>query len=160
MDIKEARLRSAAGSSRHPWELARLAIVERMLAPLLLQAGGDAAVLDLGCGDAFVSAALAKANPRRTVLAVDSALTGEAAESLRARLGLTNLKFFQDIRSVDVALAQHELVKIKFAEFKEQKKELAPQLADKTTSHIIMRVGNVVVLHRPRLVVEAPSPGP
>jgi len=33
------------------------------------------------------------------------------------------------IRSVDVALAQHELVKIKFAEFKEQKKELAPQLA-------------------------------
>ena len=64
------------------------------------------------------------------------------------------------IRSVDAALAQHELVKIKFAEFKEQKKELAPQLADKTTSHIIMRVGNVVVLHRPRLVVEAPSPGP
>ena len=33
------------------------------------------------------------------------------------------------IRSVDMALAQHELVKIKFAEFKEQKKELALQLA-------------------------------
>ncbi|MEI9865448.1 MAG: YhbY family RNA-binding protein [Limisphaerales bacterium] len=35
------------------------------------------------------------------------------------------------IRSVDMALAQHELVKIKFVEFKEQKKELAPQLAEK-----------------------------
>ncbi len=54
------------------------------------------------------------------------------------------------IRSVDVALAQHELVKIKFVEFKEQKKELSPQLAEKTASHLIMRVGNVMVLHRPR----------
>ena len=54
------------------------------------------------------------------------------------------------IRSVDMALAQHELVKIKFAEFKEQKKELAPQLAEKTASHLVMRVGNVMVLHRPK----------
>jgi RNA-binding protein len=56
------------------------------------------------------------------------------------------------IRSVDMALAQHELVKIKFAEFKEQKKELAPQLAEKTASHLVMRVGNVMVLHRPKPV--------
>jgi len=54
------------------------------------------------------------------------------------------------IRSVDLALGQHELVKIKFAEFKEQKKELAPQLAEKTASHLVMRVGNVMVLHRPK----------
>jgi RNA-binding protein len=59
------------------------------------------------------------------------------------------------IRSVDVALAQHELVKIKFVEFKDQKKELAPQLAEKTGSHLVMRVGNVMVLHRPKPVVEA-----
>ena len=54
------------------------------------------------------------------------------------------------ISSVEEALQQHELVKIKFVEFKEQKKELAPQLAEKTSSHLIMRVGNVMVLHRPR----------
>src|SRR5664280_2924166 len=54
------------------------------------------------------------------------------------------------VRSVNEALSQHELVKIKFVEFKEQKKELAPQLAEKTASHLIMRVGNVMVLHRPR----------
>jgi RNA-binding protein len=59
------------------------------------------------------------------------------------------------IRSVDVALTQHELVKIKFAEFKAEKKELAPQLAEKTASHLIMRVGNVMVLHRPRPATEA-----
>ncbi len=61
------------------------------------------------------------------------------------------------VRSVDAALAQHELVKVKFVEFKEQKKELVPQLAEKTASHVIMRVGNVVVLHRPRPVAEAPA---
>ena len=54
------------------------------------------------------------------------------------------------VRSVDAALSQHELVKIKFAEFKAEKKELAPLLAEKTASHLVMRVGNVMVLHRPR----------
>ena len=57
------------------------------------------------------------------------------------------------VRTVSDALAQHELVKIKFAEFKDQKKELAPRLAEKTGSHLVMRVGNVMVLHRPRPVV-------
>jgi RNA-binding protein len=61
------------------------------------------------------------------------------------------------IRSVDLALAQHELVKIKFAEFKEQKKELAPQLAEKTASHLVMRVGNVMVLHRPKSALAEPN---
>src|SRR5690348_16460027 len=58
------------------------------------------------------------------------------------------------VKTVNDALSQHELVKIKFSEFKEQKKELAPQLAEKTSSHLIMRVGNVMVLHRPKAEVE------
>jgi len=62
------------------------------------------------------------------------------------------------VRSVNDALTQHELVKIKFAEFKEQKHELAPQLAGQTASHLIMRVGNVMVLHRPRPVAQPESP--
>src|SRR5579864_1133309 len=52
------------------------------------------------------------------------------------------------VQSVDDALSQHELVKIKFVEFKDHKKELAPQLADRTASYLVMRVGNVMVLHR------------
>jgi RNA-binding protein len=60
------------------------------------------------------------------------------------------------IRSVDMALSQRELVKIKFVEFKEQKKELAPQLAEKTASHLVIRVGNVMVLHRPKLAPAEP----
>jgi len=52
------------------------------------------------------------------------------------------------LKSVDEALAHHELVKIKFSDFKDEKKTLSPQLAEKTSSHLIMRVGNVVVLYR------------
>lgn len=59
------------------------------------------------------------------------------------------------IKTVDDELTRHELVKIKFTDFKEQKKELAPLLAEKTSSHLIMRVGNVMVLHRPKLVVDS-----
>jgi RNA-binding protein len=53
------------------------------------------------------------------------------------------------VQSVNDALSQHELVKIKFVEFKDQKKDLAPQLAERMASHLVMRVGNVMVLHRP-----------
>lgn len=52
------------------------------------------------------------------------------------------------LKTVDDALARHELVKIKFAEFKEEKKTLAPMMAEKTSSELIMRVGNVAVLFR------------
>jgi RNA-binding protein len=54
------------------------------------------------------------------------------------------------VRTVADELDRHELVKIKFAEFKEEKKTLAPLLAEKTSSHLVMRVGNVMVLHRPK----------
>ena len=54
----------------------------------------------------------------------------------------------QFLQSVDEGLKHHELIKLKFDEFKERKKELAPLLAEKTASHLIMQVGNVVVLYR------------
>ncbi len=56
----------------------------------------------------------------------------------------------QFLTALDEALKHRELVKVKFDDFKEQKKELAPQLAEKSGSHLITRVGNVVVLFRPK----------
>jgi RNA-binding protein len=54
----------------------------------------------------------------------------------------------QFLAALDEVLKHHQLVKVKFEEFKEQKKELAPQLAEKSGSHLVTRVGNVVVLYR------------
>jgi RNA-binding protein len=81
-----------------------------------------------------------------------------AAQSLEPMLKVGKAGLSEGfIRSVDAALAQHELVKIKFAEFKAEKKELAPQLAEKTASHLVMRVGNVMVLHRPKRAAAEPA---
>jgi RNA-binding protein len=52
------------------------------------------------------------------------------------------------LRSLDSALLQHELVKIKFTDFKDQKKELAPQIAEKSGSELVAQVGNVAVFFR------------
>ena len=57
----------------------------------------------------------------------------------------------QFLAALDEVLRHHQLVKVKFDEFKEEKKELAPQLAEKSGSHLVTRVGNVVVLFRPKL---------
>jgi RNA-binding protein len=52
------------------------------------------------------------------------------------------------LAAVREELDRHELVKVKFAEHKEEKKTLAPALADRTDSHLITLVGNVAVLFR------------
>lgn len=54
------------------------------------------------------------------------------------------------LKSLNEALAHHELVKVKFSDFKEEKKTLAPKMAEESRSELIMRVGNVVVLYRPK----------
>ncbi|MFN7139874.1 MAG: YhbY family RNA-binding protein [Limisphaerales bacterium] len=57
------------------------------------------------------------------------------------------------LNQVNQNLEQHELIKIKFEELKEEKKELAPRIAEQTSSHLVHQVGNVIVLYR-----ENPNP--
>jgi RNA-binding protein len=61
------------------------------------------------------------------------------------------------LAALDEALKHHELVKVKFDGFKDQKKELAPQLAEKSGSHFVTRIGNVVVLYRPKPIEPQPE---
>ena len=63
----------------------------------------------------------------------------------------------QFIRSLNEALGHHELIKLRFDEFKDQRKTLALELADRTTSHLIMQVGHVVVLYRKKTTGEGPQ---
>jgi RNA-binding protein len=93
-------------------------------------------------------------------------LTNPQIRELKARAQLMKptLKVGHDglspefIAALDAALKHHDLVKVKFTDFKDQKKELAPQLADRTGSRLIMRVGNVAVLFRPKPATESVAP--
>jgi RNA-binding protein len=73
------------------------------------------------------------------------------AQRLKATLKIGKEGISQQfLAALDHALHSHELVKVKFADYKEEKKELTPVLAEKSGSHLITRVGNVVVLYRPK----------
>ena len=54
------------------------------------------------------------------------------------------------LKSADEALELHELIKIKFAAFKEQRHELAALIAEKTSGFLVAQVGHVAVLYRAR----------
>lgn len=58
------------------------------------------------------------------------------------------------LQSLDQALAQHGLVKMKFTDFKAERKTLAPKIATETRSELVMQVGNVAVFFR---LPEAPA---
>ncbi|MBT7875745.1 MAG: YhbY family RNA-binding protein [Verrucomicrobia bacterium] len=57
------------------------------------------------------------------------------------------------LKELDDALKRNELVKVRFVEFKEEKKELAPKIAEQTQSRLVTRVGHVAVYYR-----EKPDP--
>ena len=54
------------------------------------------------------------------------------------------------LASLDRALTDHELVKVRFSDFKAEKKTLAPLVAEKSGSELVTRVGNVAVFYRRR----------
>jgi len=83
-------------------------------------------------------------------------LSNRELRALKARAQLLKpmLKVGKDglspafLKAVDETLTHQDLVKIKFDEFKEQKRELGPKLAEHVSANLIMAVGHVVVLFR------------
>jgi len=52
------------------------------------------------------------------------------------------------VASVDQALNDHELIKVKFTAYKEEKKSLAAEIAARSHSELIRIVGHVAVFYR------------
>jgi RNA-binding protein len=91
-------------------------------------------------------------------------LSNREVRALKARAQLLKpmLKVGKDglspafVKAADDALAHHELVKVKFDEFKEQRKDLTRKLAESVSANLIMQVGHVIVLFRRKA---KPTPG-
>lgn len=60
------------------------------------------------------------------------------------KLGMTD----SFIESVNQALDAHELIKLKFTSFKEQKKVLAKEIEEKTRSEMVGLIGNIAIFYR------------
>ena len=84
MDLAEARARTSGeqtAESRHPWETARLDVVDRLIAAHVRLAP-DSTVLDVGCGDTFVAEQLSARYPGARFCAVDTAFTEDLRRGL------------------------------------------------------------------------------
>lgn len=49
---------------------------------------------------------------------------------------------------VDTSLAAHELIKVKFNEYKEEKQELTEEICQKCDATLVRIIGNVAILFR------------
>nr|CRH07733.1 RNA-binding protein yhbY [Candidatus Magnetococcus massalia] len=51
--------------------------------------------------------------------------------------------------AVEEALLGHELIKVRFLDFKDQRKDLAEKLAKKSQSALVGMIGHLAILYRP-----------
>ena len=102
------------------------------------------------------SAIAAGTRPRREWAHMSQALTSAEKRDLRARaqrlepivkLGHGGMSD-AFLKSLDEALTAHGLVKVRFTDFKDEKKTLGPEIAEKTGSALVQRVGNTAVYFR------------
>ncbi len=54
----------------------------------------------------------------------------------------------EQIKHISRLLGEHELIKVKFNEFKDEKIELSKTIADSTDSTLVRLIGNVAILYR------------
>ncbi|MGB1054247.1 MAG: YhbY family RNA-binding protein, partial [Limisphaerales bacterium] len=57
------------------------------------------------------------------------------------------------------ALSQHQLVKVRFLEFKDERKSMARHLADSVGCHLVTVVGHVAVFFQPAPLSDAQASG-
>ncbi|MCQ2591427.1 MAG: YhbY family RNA-binding protein [Treponema sp.] len=53
------------------------------------------------------------------------------------------------VQMVDTSLAAHELIKVKFNEYKDEKQELTLEMCQQCDANLIRIIGNVAILYRP-----------
>lgn len=52
------------------------------------------------------------------------------------------------VGKVKESLEAHELIKVKFLEFKDEKKEITEQLLEKTNATLVRIIGNVAIIYK------------
>jgi 2-polyprenyl-3-methyl-5-hydroxy-6-metoxy-1,4-benzoquinol methylase len=83
MDLIEAA--ADAPPHRHPWEIARLSVLRRLIRRRVALDKG-ATVVDVGCGDAFIIGELARSFPAVRFIGIDAAFTPATAAARQQAL--------------------------------------------------------------------------
>jgi hypothetical protein len=99
MDLVEAKERGFHEGVRHPWEMARIAVVSELVRRHV-ELERDAVVMDVGCGDTFVVEQLAADCPGALFYAIDTAFTPELIERYRTRLNNARIRPFASLDAI------------------------------------------------------------
>jgi len=99
MDLAEAKERGFDDGVRHPWEMARVAVVSKLIRRHVTL-DRDAIVMDIGCGDTFVVEQLAADYPGAWFYAIDTAFTPELVERYRTRLNSGRIRLSASLDAI------------------------------------------------------------
>ena len=99
MDLAEAKERGFDDGVRHPWEMARVAVVSKLIRRHVALER-DAIVMDIGCGDTFVVEQLAADYPDALFCAIDTAFSPELIERYRTRLNNPRIRPFASLDAI------------------------------------------------------------
>jgi hypothetical protein len=101
MDLKEAKYKKS--NQRHPWELARLNIVNKIGSDTLISLNNkEGLLLDVGCGDTWFIEQLSQQYPKLYVAAIDILFTDDDLKTLREKYHGSRISVY---RTMDEAQA-------------------------------------------------------
>lgn len=104
MDIKETNYSKIDFSTRHPWELARLEVIYSIIKRTFLDIHyKPLSILDLGCGDAYISYKLSKKIALATFYAIDNAFTKEIIAELDNILSNPKINLSDSIEKIQLS---------------------------------------------------------
>ena len=105
MDLVEAQKRGFTTSERHPWELARLKVLKKLILKNVIL-NDKAIVVDIGCGDTFVVEELARDYPKASFHAIDIAFTDEMIKKYSENLIVKNVFLYRSVEEFTLKVIQ------------------------------------------------------
>jgi 2-polyprenyl-3-methyl-5-hydroxy-6-metoxy-1,4-benzoquinol methylase len=96
MDLVESGTNTVGLDRRHPWELARIEVVKRVLRERVDLHPGDM-VLDVGCGDSFLVEQIAASYPSVTFCGIDTAFDEHLLGMFTRNLKVGNVQLFRTL---------------------------------------------------------------
>ena len=103
MDLSELKKTNSREIRRHPWELARLEVVLKLMNPFLKK---ENCMLDIGCGDLFFLEALNSKGVNGQFHAVDIAFSGEQITYFKERYKEKPFEVYQNLDAFDDSISQ------------------------------------------------------
>jgi hypothetical protein len=98
MDLVESGNNAVSIERRHPWELARIEVIKRVLRDRVELRAGDI-VLDVGCGDSFMAEQLAPLYPGVTFYGIDTAFDEQLLRTFTRKLEVGNVRLFSTLEA-------------------------------------------------------------